>query len=115
MNKKDLLQVIEDMFITFDEDGLEPTTPCGMTGSEINTYWRLKVTHAVNEAMSELEFLHELKRIIMEFLIADEKWTPISNNNVLKAVMAKRTLRTMLGMEGDNHGEQTKTDLLNDH
>ncbi len=112
MTKKDLIQVIEDMFITFDEDGLEPTTPCGMTGSEINTYWRLKVTHAVNEALSELEFLHELKRIIMEFLIADAQK---GNEAILKAIMTERTLRTMLGMEGDNHGEQAQADLLDDH
>jgi hypothetical protein len=68
MSKKDLLQVIEDMFITFDEDGLEPTGPCGMTGSEINQFWRLKVTHAVNEAFPEpvitLYLDDTLKRVI---------------------------------------------------
>lgn len=90
------------MFITFDEDGLEPSGPCGMTGAEINRFWRLKVTHAVNEVLSELEFLHELKRIIMEFLIADAQK---GNDAILKAIMAERTLRTMLGMEGDNRGE----------
>ena len=56
--------------------------------------------------------LNELKEVVMEFLIADGQ---IGNDQVLKAIKSLRTLRTMLGMEGDNHGEKTQANLFNDH
>jgi hypothetical protein len=59
----------------------------------------------------ELE-LNELKEVVMEFLTFDGQ---SGNDQVLKAIKAYRKLRSMMGLEGDNHGNETQTSLFDDN
>lgn len=71
----------------------------------------MELQDLMNDMRAEIEFLREVKRIVVELLHEDRMR---GNNSVLKIILAKRTLRTMLELEGDSD-EQAQANLLHDH
>ncbi|MDZ4196344.1 MAG: hypothetical protein U1C51_03730 [Candidatus Izemoplasmatales bacterium] len=71
--------------------------------------WAIEKHIKQEQTEKELELY---KEVVMEFLTSDGQ---SGNDQVLKAIKAYRKLRSMMGLEGDNHGNETQTSLFDDN